>query len=133
VGPLLGLNPLGRAPSCHFGYDVPLLTMTYGTIQHREYQLPGDWHSIERLLVSCAGNAATTAFLGFTANGTADDRLDRARLRRLGAGFFRRRRPLRLGRAGAEHLVRMLKAEIYAVAEALRAVISIWDAKLDAR
>lgn len=43
----------------HYGYDVPELTMTYARIPHREYHAPDDPDSIKRLLVSCAGNAAT--------------------------------------------------------------------------
>jgi hypothetical protein len=42
------------------------------------------------------------------------------RLKRLGAGFFRRRWLLRMAREGAERLVPSLKPEIYAVAAALR-------------
>jgi hypothetical protein len=116
----------------HFGYDVPLLTMNFATIPHREYHLPSDRHSIERLLVSCAGDAATTVFLNWTATGTEDDRRSLARLRHLGAGFFRRRWLLRMAHEGAERLVRKLKPEIYAVAAALREHSTLSQQQIDA-
>jgi hypothetical protein len=70
------------------------------------------------LLACCAGDAATRVFLNFTDTGAEDDRRSVGRHRRLGAGFFRRRRPLRLCWAAAEHLVRT--EEIYTVTAALR-------------
>ena len=104
----------------HFGYPVPKLTMTYARIPHPRYDAPDDPDSIKRLLVSCAGNAATLAFLGYTKTGTQDDLMSLKRLRGLGAGFQLQRRLLRGARELAHELVLALRKEIYAVAKALR-------------
>jgi hypothetical protein len=118
-----------------FGYDVQLVTMTCATIPFRYKRRFGfrrnDRRSLERLLVSCAGDAATTVFLGFTATGTEDDRRSLRRLRRLGAGFFRRRWLLRMGQEGAERLVQTLKPQILAFAKALREHRELTQDQLD--
>ena len=47
--------------------------MGFARVWHPRASAPDDPDSLKRLLVSCAGDAATTMFLGYTATGSADD------------------------------------------------------------
>ena len=71
-------------------------------------------------------------FLNWTATGTEDDRLSLARLKHLGAGYFRRRWLLRMGREGAKHLVQRLRPQIYGVAAGLREHRQLTQEQIDA-
>jgi hypothetical protein len=108
------------AVAIYFGLRVQSATMGCVVIPSRPYRAPDDDNSIENLIVNAAGDAATTALLGWTGGGIGDDENSRRQLRDLGAGFFLRRRLMRQARWAALARVWSLKAEIFAVAAALR-------------
>jgi hypothetical protein len=104
----------------YYGMEVPLATMTYIIAPHRPYTAPDCDNSIERLVMSAAGDVATTAFLNWTGTDYGDNKISQSRLRGLGAGFFQRRRLMRDARQAALVRVWSLKDEIFSVADALR-------------
>jgi hypothetical protein len=100
--------------------EVPLATMKYVIVPHRPYVASDCDNSIERLIMSAAGDAATTAFLNWTGTDHGDNAISQKRLRGLGAGFFLRRRLMREARQAGNRKVWELKDGIFAVAAALR-------------
>jgi hypothetical protein len=116
----------------HFGMTVEQATMTHVLVQHGPYTSPDCKKSLQCLIVGAAGDAATTCFLNFTETGPRDDQVERARLRRLGADFFERRRLMRYARDKAVALVWELKDGIFAVADALRDRRTLSQDQIDA-
>jgi|HubBroStandDraft_1064217.scaffolds.fasta_scaffold14772_5 hypothetical protein len=104
----------------HFGMEVPLATLDFITVPHLPYTAPDCDNSKARLVMSAAGDVATTIFLRWTGTDHADNEISRKRLRGLGAGFFLRRRLMREARQAAFILVWALRGEILTVAGALR-------------
>jgi hypothetical protein len=116
----------------HFGLRVEIATMRRVRIPHPAYTSFDDQNSLNRLIVSAAGDAATSALLGWTDTGKDDDAGQRFRLRDLGADDATTRRLMRTARLEAEELVRLKRAKILAVAKALRAKKRLDEAEIDA-
>jgi len=116
----------------HFGLNVEIATMRRVRIPHLAYTSFDDQNSLNRLIVSAAGDAATSVLLGWTATGEGDDEGQRFRLRDLGADDATMTLLMRNARVGAEELVRLKRAAIFGVAKALREQKRLDEAEIDA-
>jgi hypothetical protein len=116
----------------YFGMEVQIATMDFIRVLPRPYAAPDCDNSRESLIMSAAGDAATTAFLNWTGTDRGDNAISQRRLRDLGAGFFLRRRLMREARRAALVRVWALKYEIFAVADALRERRILSQGQIDA-
>jgi hypothetical protein len=94
-----------------FGFAVEAATMSHVDVA---------WSSANKMLImSAAGDAATSLFFDTTGTGCRDDRLARVHLKTVGYGLWEARRLMRRARENSIACVRELKYEIFDVADAL--------------
>jgi hypothetical protein len=117
----------------YFGHELEQLTMWCASIPAQQCHAPNDRRSIEWLIISAAGDAATRIYFDWSELAPRTDYLRSVMfLLRRGAGPFRCRRLLRGAREKAEQLVQTLKPQILAVAAALREHRTLTQSEIDA-
>jgi hypothetical protein len=104
----------------HFGLRVELVTMNFVRVKHPRYRSADCRHSRERLIVSAAGDCATTQFLDWSGTGQLDMANSLYRLYDLGADVPTARQLWAEARAEACNLVPTLAREIFTLAAQLR-------------
>ena len=104
----------------HFGLTIECVTMQFVRIPPLRYRAADDRNSRECLIVSAAGDAATTLLLRWTDTDRADKERSRRRLQALGADAITAAYLMTQARRDAEQLVQILDREIITVASALR-------------
>jgi hypothetical protein len=115
----------------HFGLEVELLTMNFCRITHAPYTAPDDRDSIERLIVSAAGVAATGCFLNYSEGDSGDIALSVGRLMHLGATPPMIHRLMQAAHREAYKLVPTFRAEIFRLARALREYRTLAQYEID--
>jgi hypothetical protein len=115
----------------YLGLPVSHATLNHVRIPHSEYRQFDDSASIARLVISAAGDASTTVFLGYTDTGRRDTARSKARLRELGADDHQMFDLMSDARRRAERLVIELRLEIECIAAALRDRQVLTQAEID--
>lgn len=104
----------------HFGLRVSAATLFRVTIPHRAYGNADDKDSRQRLIVSAAGDVASTLICNYGSTGRIDDARSIERLEHLGASDCLIKRLMSDARAEARELVQQHRQTIMVIAAALR-------------
>jgi len=116
----------------YLGWPVKCATLKCVRIIHPEYRTFDEPASISRLVISAAGDAATTSLLGYTDTGKGDTARSKDRLLKLGADDGQVADMMADARRRAELFVLELRPEIESVAAALRKRRILTQVEIDA-